>query len=432
MEYVIIKMQNEYDLTGKDFVGVSKSDEAGMRIVVPYGVNLPDYVQSTDRDNVRFLKMYVKTIQKALNSKLVKNSIENITEGSIGNPVAAVNIVADYISMGTLIEYEHVERIAEIGKINFRKTVHKVKPMIVDGDFLYEKYIINSKIIARNNFAAQVQGNIINHFMEHGGEALFGSKLRIDVKPLRLTSTLKTRLRKEQEQTFNSRKQMIIRWMIEYLDGAEIDKEQKGDWQYAIIASSLWEAMVNAVFGNQKILNKTLFGKKYAFYSLKSSSFGQPGRPTQHDTIYEDDNSVFIIDAKMYGSSNTLLSEEVLGKQFGYYLEAAKKRPDKMIVNIFLLPTIPERGDIDGFSDDIILDPHNDPSKDPDRMIFIYHYSANQLIRDYYLSHKRVNMIKDEFSLFIERPYVWNFLENRSGYKSRIFKYASLYIKKHK
>lgn len=425
MEYSVIKMQNEKGLTGRDFVGVTKSDSTGTQIVVPYGVQLPDYVLFSDKEHVRFLKMYVKAIQKALNAYSVKNSVEHIVEGNIGNPVAAVNIVTDYVSKGSLIEFEHIEKISESGRINFPRTVQKIKPILINDEFVYDRFLTDKRIVQNDNFVAVVQGNVINHFMDHGGEALFGTRLRVDVRPIKLSKQTKVMLKKELVQTFNSRKQMIIRWMLDYLDGASIDKEKKGDWQYAIIASSLWETMVNAVFGNQQRLNKSLYGKKYAFYSLKSSTFGKPGSPTQHDTIYEDSDSIFIIDAKMYGSPNNLLSEEVLGKQFGYYVEATRKKPDKMVVNVLLLPTISEQGDIEGFSEDIILDPHNDPSKDPDRMIFVYHYSANQLIRDYYYSKKHLHKIKEEFSVFIEQEYVLNFLEKRNKMESRIFRYAS-------
>ena len=430
MEYSIIKMQNEKELTGRDFVGVSKSDSTGTQIVVPYGVQLPDYVLFSDKEHVKFLKMYVKAIQKALNSRSVKNSVEHIVEGNIGNPVAAVNIVADYVALGQLIEYEHTEKKAATGKINFSRTIQKIQPLLVKDGFVFDEFITDRKTVKKDSFVALVQGNVINHFMDHGGEALFGTRLRVDVKPMKLSHQTIIMLKKEQAQTFNSRKQMLIRWMIAYLDGANIDREEKGDWQYAMIASSLWETMVNAVFGNQRKLDKSLYGKQYAFYSLKSSTYGKPGSPTQHDTIYEDSDSIFIIDAKMYGSQNNLLSEEVLGKQFGYYVEASRKKPDKVIVNILLLPTIPERGDEEGFSDDIILDPHTTPESDPDRIIFVYHYSANQLIKDYYYSRKHVNLIKEEFTAFVEKPYVWEFLESRSRFESRIYKYASLFSKK--
>lgn len=412
MKYPIVKMTDNLELTGHDFVGVSRNTEETIEITIPYGVDLPDLIDSNDLDNMKFLKIYIKSIQKALSSKSVKSTLEDVASG-INNPAAAVRIVNDYISYGEFIEFQEEENLSLNGKIDFRRTIEKIRPQYIDGSFVYDTYITKKKRVIHDSYVSLIQGNIINHFMQHGGDVLFGTKLKVNVKPVNLDSTVIIKLRRELEQTFNSRKQNVIRWMIEYLSGVDISSDNKGKWQYAMIASSLWETMALAVFGNQIKVNKSKYGKKYSFYSISKKSIIKTGSPTQHDVIYEDQDNIFIIDAKMYGNQNSLLTEEVLGKQFGYYKEAKIKEPSKRIINILLLPTIPEKHETEGFCDYIIEDPHVSATDDPDRIVFVYKCSANEMIKDYYYSRKKSNKIITEFEKFIMDVDVRNYLNSR-------------------
>lgn len=410
MRFPIVKMSDTAELTGRDFVGVSTTLDSQFQVTVPYGIDIPDVVDSLDVQNMRFLKTYVKAIQKALTDKSVRNAVENVTAG-INHPLAAVNIIYDYITMGPLVEFEAAEVLSNAGKMDINRTIQKVTPAFVNGNLIYDEYITRKRKVVHDNYAANVQGNIINHFIKNGGELLFGSSVKVSVRPITLDKTVILKLRKELNQTYNTRKLTVIRWMIEYLNGILLSSENKGAWNYAIIASSLWEVMVDAVFGNQVVRDKTVYGKRYAFYSLSEEKNVATGRPTIHDTIYETKTDIIIIDAKMYGKDSNLLSEEVLGKQFGYYAEAKKKKPDKRIVNVLLLPA--SKIDDEGFSEQIILDPHIDTGTDPDRIIYIYHYPANTLIKDYYYSKRRVGKIHQEFDAFIQKAYVRKFLDAR-------------------
>lgn len=410
MQFPIVKMSDIAELTGRDFVGVSTNLESQLQVTVPYGIEIPDVVDNLDVQNMRFLKTYVKAIQKALTDKSVRNAVENVTAG-INHPLAAVNIIYDYITMGPIVEFETAEVLSNTGKMDINRTIQKITPTFANGNLIYDEYITRKRRVVHDSYVAIVQGNIINHFMRHGGELLFGSSVKVSVKPIILDKTVVLKLRKELSQTFNSRKLNVIRWMIEYLNGILLSTETKGMWNYAIIASSLWEVMVDAVFGNQIVRDKTTYGKRYSFYSLADEKVVSTGRPTEHDTIYETDTDIIIIDAKMYGKDNNLLSEEVLGKQFGYYSEAKKKKPTKRIVNILLLPGNAEEQE--GFSERIILDPHVEAAVDPDRIIYIYHYPANTLVKDYYYSRRKVGKIHHEFDLFIQRSNVRKFLDMR-------------------
>lgn len=412
MNFPIVKMETSAELTGRDFVGVSQSGDYGLQVTVPYGIVIPDMVSNLDTGNMRFLKIYVKAIQKALNDKSVRYTIDENSVG-IKHPLAAVNIIYDYITMGPLIEFDTSEVLSNLGKMDLNRTIQKVIPSYINDNLIYDEYITRKRRVVQDNYVAIVQANIINHFMKNGGELLFGSNLKVHTKPLKLDKTVSLKLRKEISQTFNSRKLTVIQWMLEYLSGAFISEESKGHWNYAIIASTLWEVMVDKVFGNQVTRNKTKYGKRYSFYSIDEGKTVFTGRPTEHDTIYETDDEVIIIDAKMYGRDNNLLSEEVLGKQFGYYVEAKKKHPTKRVINVLLLPISNSDAICEGFSNQVITDPHSMMTDDPDKIIFIYHYPANDLVKDYYYARRLSGKIHDDFEAFIHKPNVRSYLDSR-------------------
>lgn len=424
MKYPIIRIGKVSDpeLDGSSFVGVSHfGDSDKVSIVVPYGVNLDEEIDDSNpaqKEQYSFLRRYVKAVQRALSSSNTKERLEE--KAGIHNPVAAVNLLHDYLSMGTFIEYDSVSELSERGKVDFNQTIKKVRPTISNGNFYFDQFITRRKTPIKDNIVALVQCNVINHFMEHGGVVLFGQSISIPSPLIKLNEHTITRLRKELTNTFNSRKENIIRWCISYIEGLRNlneDDKDGGDWKYAIIASTLWEVMVEEVLGSQQSRDKTKYGKTYEFTYIDGRD-PQRGKPTQHDTIYEDDESLVIIDAKMYGFQENLLSEKVLGKQFGYYEQAklVKKaeQEKKNIINVLVLPHY-EGFDSPYFQNRVILDPHTKTEDDPFKIIFMFEYPANDLIDDYYYGRKKGEWFIEDFKKLIQDPGMEMFLEQRGA-----------------
>lgn len=415
MKYSILNI-SDTEKGGRSFVGVSNvKDTDKTRIVVPYGFQIPSVVDSDDKDNIDQLRRFVKVIQKALHTYVAQREGIDFSKG-MNSPLSAVNLIQDYLSMGSFIEFGKTLQKSDRGKINFKQTIKNIRPKIIDDGFFYDSFITDKKLVVEDNIIALIQGNIINHFMSHGGDVLFGRLLVVQVKYVDLDNKQEAHhairlLREELNNTFNSRKQNLIRWSIEYIRGLlNPNYEERGEWNYAIVASSLWEIMVDYVFGNQKSRDKTIYGTTYRFFDIATGKYTEKGSSTEHDTIYEDDDYIFIIDSKMYASQSDLLTESILGKQFGYYLSAKKKKPNKKVLNVLLLPVVNCEC---RFQSIFIPDPNAPAALDPDKIVFLYCYPVNDLIDDYYYGRKRIGKIKEDFLAFTSSPKMRAYLDER-------------------
>lgn len=213
--------------------------------------------------------------------------------------------------------------------------------------------------------------------------------------------------------------------MIRYIENLEHIENKNGSFEFNIIGSTLWEEIVRYCFGNQfkgknNAVNKAKYGKQY-FFEYMDGTTPKKGGITQHDAIYETDDYVIIIDAKLYRTTEDLLSEKSLGKQFGYYEEAKKiHKGNKEIYNIFILPVLEEANETKyGFLNQIIPDPHN--NGDCNKVIFIYKVSFYEMMNSYIKSKRIYNKLISDFEMFLNYNENKKYLQNK-GFNSSLIK----------
>ena len=237
MEYSCKCISNDDELGGKSYVGIFKNADE-YSVVTPYGFVLSDTINSTEREKVEYLKKYARCITKALSKDKTRRLLQEKYD-SKNNPLSALNVVLDYVQNGPYKEFESETVMREVGKIDFKKTISRVKPMIINDEAFYTKFAVSRKKTSSQELVNLAQGNVINHFMENGGEILFGNLIHITVPQIALNSGLVNQLKIIKANSFNSRKQQLIQWIIDYIQGA-VNKKEVGSWQYSIVASTLW------------------------------------------------------------------------------------------------------------------------------------------------------------------------------------------------
>lgn len=380
---------------GRSPVGFVKTEES-YEVFTPHGFFLPGSVEKTDREAFNALKKYAHCIKKALRKDLVKSKLEE-NAGGRANPIAALHIITDYVDNGVYREFEHENRRSDRGKINFKKTIKRITPSIVGSELFYSDYIVSRKKISEQSVVALSQANIINHFMDNGGEVLFGNYIRLQTETMPLDESLIRKLNRIKANSYNSRKQQLIRWMTEYIRGAILDKEVKGEWLFSIVASTLWEEMIDACFSNQKVRDKTVYGKRQKVY--RGGKLATVGTSTQHDTLYETEDEVVIFDAKMYASKYSIEVGDVLSKQHGYYRQARLRNPEKLISNVLMLPHIEGGGDSPGFQREFYPDyDHGDPGD----VILVYEINFFIVMEAYYRGKKLIADFNEKLHAHLE------------------------------
>ena len=260
MEYSCKNILDDGDAGGRSYVVIFK-DVDEYSVVTPYGFILPDTIHSVDREKVAFLKKYARCITKALAKDKTRRYLQENSDSKY-NPLSALNVVLDYVQNGPYREFETETVIRENGKIDFKKTISRIKPIVLNGEALYTRFAVSRKKMSAQELVNLAQGNVINHFMQHGGEILFGNLIHIAVPKIALNSGLVAQLRIIKANSFNSRKQQLIQWIIDYIQGA-MNKKEIGSWQYSIVASTLWEEMIDACYSNQVSRDKTKYGRVY-------------------------------------------------------------------------------------------------------------------------------------------------------------------------
>ena len=337
MKYQCKTIEEEADkIDGRSYVGLSKEKES-YRITTPHGFELPEIIENLNRNDKILIKKYIRCIYKALNTGNKKKKTLTAEGDNLYDPLSALYLTVDYIQNGIYKEIETHDTTDTNGRINFSKTIKRKIPLCVNDEAYYTNFNITKKKVNSEKLLSLAQGNVINHFMQHGGELIFGNLVYVNVQNIDLDKSLITKLYKEKQTSFNTRKKQIIQWIIDYINGTILN-EAKKNWDFSIVASSLWEEMIDSCYSNQKYRDKTQYGLKYRL-NLKTGNKCD-STSSEHDSIYETENEIIIIDAKMYRKATNLNSSEVLDKQFGYYSSAKNKCPNKHIYNVLIKPYV--------------------------------------------------------------------------------------------
>lgn len=414
MKVLVEKLIDQQESNSK-FVGLKKGKDNYI-LMTPYGYDFDlDEISLDNRSDIYKVRKLLKAISKALKSSNVKeNLMEELSEGS--SILSGINVIKDYFEYGIYNEYRKDYKVGTSGKINFEKTITKQVPLVSEDGFFYKDFIVECNTVNEDTLIRRSQISIINHFMKNGGKLIFGTNIRIPGNELKVDRALRNRLIKLRNESFSSRKIQLVNHMIKYIEYCDFNA-YKGmlEVPYTIIASTLWQEMLNSCYGNQIVLDTTKYGNQYIRYNFRDKNLYR-GNKTMHDTIYEDDNKILIIDAKHYKNEFKLVSEDAVAKQFGYFYSALMHQPNKNIYNIFIIPKLNNKNK--GFREYVI---HRPQIKSSNEFIFVYCVEYEEILNNYINESKLTNKLINELKEFINQDNVKKYLKdlnNEFGFKS--------------
>ena len=310
-----------------NFVGVECLNN-NMIFTFPIGYHI--LPKKINIKNTKEIKKYQEDIMILL--KQLENNQENYYEDGTFpfNFSAAIYLINDYFKNRLIYQYKYNNTNLNNKNINWRKTIHDKIPFYSSGNFIYldkcykkvetEKNDITKIQIYCLNKAFQILSIFYNNYhipeIKHYTKKEMLYKLNIALSKTNIDED-KTRLDK----------------MIKFINGTSLSTINNKEIKIGTTSfNKKWEEKIrNNIKQKYKILD--ICPQAYYIHNEEKIYVSK----LIPDVIFEDDNYLYIVDAKYY-KINTFPQSSDIAKQITYAQYIGKIKKGKKIKNIFLLP----------------------------------------------------------------------------------------------
>lgn len=319
-----------------EFVGI-KIENGVPVIYVPQMFRKSDNSDELKRDLLLFLKSIgiSKTVEKTWVKTAQTNEYEDVW------PIESyIWIIRDYIANGVYYNREKVYVNENKGKIDWKRTMRAV-PVLSNGNIIYDK-IVSTKMTATNDIVSQIYKICVFQSQIRFGW-IYGYNIAIDVEQLKSINEMIYIIMNELKQTFEDEKKLRFNHMLHILKNIEGSNALSKTYTYGIENYYyVYENMIDHIF---KGISKEKL-KQYnpsGYWKIRNEE-PKESSELRPDTIFMDEDKMYIIDAKMYqyGFSKDvqdLPTTSSMQKQitYGDYVKTVASK-DVLIRNSFILP----------------------------------------------------------------------------------------------
>lgn len=306
-------------------------------IILPKGVNssLID-TPSTNSYLHTLVVNLIKSLQRYYNEDVNRELENTFCQNSSTNfPLEPLlEILDDYINNGELINYKTTYSKSNIGRINWKKTINKCSPYMVNNQLVYLDFIIQKNKIDLENIIYKIYKSTLEKAVSYLGW-MFNIDISIEEDSLNhdyqeIINILNIQL----QSVYTDRELRIYKALLSYYKGIEDNKSTARDTDSIFFFSShfhtVWE----------KICHTLLKGEALEKYNIPRPYWKIGESEKQYtkqipDILFTHDSDLYIVDAKYY-SLTKLPGWPDLVKQFFYNLTLTQYRNK---TNIFILPS---------------------------------------------------------------------------------------------
>lgn len=331
----------------KDFCRVSNffEDEfIGLRfnngkpiVIFPRGYRLSEKDEDVRKDIIHLLAMLKKF------NDIKEGAGKRTNEGEmLSFPIISYQyIIYNYLSNGYYTEKDIEYKLSDRGKISWKRTIQKMKPIVDDGnivylDFITKKSITKADVITKiheycvyESFSKLGWLYMNSNYVPRKPSIKFNKKMFISV----LNDALKN--------TFNSNKKQLFTSMLEIIKQAD-EKADFPDSSYGVTKfEHVWEKLIDYVFG---VDNKSDYFPHGHYTIIKDGNIVESSA-LEPDTVMKYKDCLFIIDAKYYkygliNNPSFLPPTSSIHKQitYGDYVFANSFADAGKVYNAFVLP----------------------------------------------------------------------------------------------
>lgn len=333
----------------KDFVGMKFCDGEGKTTVEVEATFPLGYSYSAESEQDA-LKAELYGLLTAINrhSRNDNGELEGITSSHPKDfPLGGyVTVIRDFMQHGYYIEREVRYQCAPMGKINWKRTIAQVKPMIQNGNAIYTDFIIRKtekktdKLISLIHEwcvyeAFRTLGFLFTSFTPH--------KPQLDIAEAERQYFVSV-IREALNTTFNDRNKLLFNAMIQMLENAPSDNSNPFFYGTTHF-HTVWENLIDMTYG---IPDKSEY-QPTAKWVMYDDCKGEKENTLRPDTIMIENDTengkddIFVLDAKYYSYVRDfhLPGAADIHKQIAYgkyaYEDVGKKK--KSVYNAFLIPS---------------------------------------------------------------------------------------------
>lgn len=332
---------------GQDYTGIklAKDTSSSTEIIVPkyYMPDMNKPVDDLTKDEKRKLKQLTKAWRKYQARLKTKNN--GIVEGSgINFDFDVVFIlIQDFLESGLYIDFERTEKISNVGKIDFSRTIKKCRPIILNEGPLYLPYITRTKKIADEELVRNTQILVLNDIAKKVGW-LIGFNIHIPPIGIKggLNKSLVSKLKMAKNNSYNTRKLKLIDSLVQYLTMLDLVGNDENEL-FVSIVYKFWEDMIADTIGNvDHSTLDSIFYIRHRYVDRRTGAVYRMPRdlnPLMPDAVYMENNDIILLDAKYYDKMSFPTNEDIT-KQFAYMRKAYEYYGSSYDYrNIFVMPT---------------------------------------------------------------------------------------------
>jgi len=320
------------------FVGIKEVD-GKLKVCFPLGYHLSSDEGEIKKDIHKLLQ-----ILKINNKKKNPYERKNLWKGSVKRiPITAYQyLILDFLSSNEryYTERELNYNRSNKGKVDWKRTVRREKPIFQDGKVLYTNFIVSKNTPNENRLITHIHKHCVYNSFKALGWLYTDYMPQKPEIPFQRTLFLQC-LNQKLQHTHNDKHKTLFKAMLNVIKN--IDETPNFVSYGTDNFEYVWENMINEVYG---IKNKDKYFPKTTWTLYYSNNNTKDMSPLIPDTIMFYEDKIYILDAKYYkfgctNESKDLPSTSSIAKQIVYGDYINKKFPEysnNKIYNAFVMP----------------------------------------------------------------------------------------------
>ncbi len=359
--------KNDSECFSEKFVGLKYAD-GKLKIYFPVGYRKVDKANASPEETEKELRKNILNLIHVL--KAYGEKSENLSSLSLFEkkqkvefPLSAyLFIIRDFLSNGYYFQKETLYSKSPSGKVNWSRTIKRVKPQFIDFEPFYFDFITQKTNYSQRELVSKIHKFVVHECFSKLG-FLFSSFM--PEKPeLKLNKALFTAvIKKAMGQTFNENTLLLFKNILDVLNFLD-EKSENKDFVYGTQNFHvIWEKLVDRIFGEThkedfypKVFWKLKkIGGREELFNFNTDEKHNSLRP---DTIMitnrgKEGQKIFVLDSKYYRYGATKINNHLpdsasIVKQLAYaeYIErndsippeVKKNRTENTIFNAFIMP----------------------------------------------------------------------------------------------